>query len=69
MDIMYDASSQLKTLTDAIRLGHVCDEHKILWFEDPFADGGLTVRGHPSLKEKIKTPIRMAVFNRSFLIC
>lgn len=57
MDIMYDASSQLKTLTDAIRLGHVCDEHKILWFEDPFADGGLTVRGHRSLKEKIKTPI------------
>ena len=57
MDIMYDSACHLKTLTDAIRVGRVCDEHKLLWYEDPYADGGLTIRGHRSLKEKVKTPI------------
>ena len=57
IDVMYDAACHLKTLTDAIRIGHVCDEHKLLWFEDPYADGGLTIRGNRALKEIIKTPI------------
>jgi L-alanine-DL-glutamate epimerase-like enolase superfamily enzyme len=57
IDVMYDAACHLKTLTDAIRVGHVCDEHKLLWFEDPYADGGLTIRGNRALKEIIKTPI------------
>ena len=57
IDVMYDAACHLKTLTDAIRIGHVCDEHKILWFEDPYSDGGLTIRGNRALKEIIKTPI------------
>lgn len=57
MDIMYDSACHLKTLTDAIRVGRVCDEHKLIWYEDPYADGGLTIRGHRSLKEKVKTPI------------
>ncbi len=39
MDIMYDAACHLKTLTDAIRVGRVCDEHELLWYEDPYADG------------------------------
>lgn len=57
IDVMYDAACHLKTLTDAIRIGHVCDEHKILWFEDPYADGGLTIRGNKALKEIIRTPV------------
>ena len=57
MDIMYDAACHLKTLTDAIKLGRVCDEYELLWYEDPYADGGLTIRGHRSLKEKVKTPV------------
>ena len=57
MDIMYDAACHLKTLADAVRVGRVCDEQGLLWYEDPYADGGLTIRGHKSLKEKVKTPI------------
>ena len=57
MDIMYDAACHLKTLTDAIRVGRVCDEHELLWYEDPYADGGLTIRGHRALKEKVRTPV------------
>ena len=57
MDIMYDAACHLKTLTDAIRVGRVCDEHELLWYEDPYADGGLTIRGHRALKEKGRTPV------------
>ena len=57
IDVMYDAACHLKTLTDAIRIGHVCDEHKILWFEDPYSDGGLTILGNKALKEIIRTPV------------
>ena len=35
MDIMYDAACHLKSLTDAIRVSLVCDEHELLWYEDP----------------------------------
>ena len=35
MEVMYDASCHLKTLTDAIRVGQVCDEYNLLWYEDP----------------------------------
>jgi L-alanine-DL-glutamate epimerase-like enolase superfamily enzyme len=65
MDVMYDAAGHLATLTDAIRVGRVCDEHGLLWLEDPYADGGLTVRGHRALKEKVRTPIMIGEFVRS----
>ena len=32
MDIMYDAACHLKTLTDTVRVGRVCDEHELLWY-------------------------------------
>ena len=57
MDVMYDAACHLKTLMDAIRIGKVCDEYNLLWFEDPYADGGLTIRGNRALKELIRTPV------------
>ena len=57
MDVMYDAACHLKTLMDAIRIGKVCDEYNLLWFEDPYADGGPTIRGNRALKELIRTPV------------
>jgi L-alanine-DL-glutamate epimerase-like enolase superfamily enzyme len=57
MEVMYDASCYLKTLTDAIRVGQVCDEYDLLWYEDPYADGGLSFSGHKLLKQKVRTPI------------
>ena len=57
MDIMYDAACHLKTLADAFKVGRVCDEYELFWFEDPYADGGLTIRGHQALKARVQTPI------------
>mgnify|MGYP001223404421 CR=1 FL=1 len=57
MEVMYDASCHLTTLTDAIRVGRVCDDYGLLWYEDPYADGGLSFSGHKLLKEKVQTPI------------
>jgi L-alanine-DL-glutamate epimerase-like enolase superfamily enzyme len=57
MVIMYDGSGHLKTLADAIQLGKVCDECGLYWLEDPYADGGVSVRGHQVLKEYINTPV------------
>ncbi len=57
MHIMYDSSCHLHTLADAIRIGKVCDECDLYWYEDPYADGGLSIRGHQALKQAVKTPI------------
>jgi L-alanine-DL-glutamate epimerase-like enolase superfamily enzyme len=57
MHLMYDASCQLRSLADAIALGRVCDEHHYYWYEDPYADGGISIHGHRKLKQFIKTPI------------
>ncbi len=65
MDVMYDAACHLATLTDAVRVGRACDEHGLLWLEDPYADGGLTVRGHRALKSKVRTPIMIGEHVRS----
>ena len=40
MKIMYDAACHLKTLTDALEVGKVCDEYNLYWYEDPYKDGG-----------------------------
>lgn len=60
MRIMYDASCHLKTLTDAIEVGRVCDANGLYWYEDPYADGGLSIHGHQMLKKSIKTPIMIS---------
>ena len=57
MHIMYDSACHLATLADAILIGKVCDELDFYWYEDPYADGGLSVRGHQMLKQAVKTPI------------
>ena len=57
MNVMYDAACHLGTLADAIRVGRVCDEHALYWFEDPYADGGISLHGHRQLKSHVRTPI------------
>jgi L-alanine-DL-glutamate epimerase-like enolase superfamily enzyme len=57
MDIMYDAACHLHTLADAIKVGKVCDEYGLYWYEDPYADGGISIHGHRKLKEHVKTPL------------
>lgn len=65
MAIMYDSSSHLKTFADAIKVGKVCDELGLYWFEDPYADGGISINGHRRLKEHVKTPILITEFVRN----
>ena len=62
LHIMYDSSSNLRTLSDAILIGKVCDECGLLWYEDPYSDGGISVRGHQMLKQSVKTPIMITEF-------
>ncbi|MDH3452639.1 MAG: mandelate racemase/muconate lactonizing protein, partial [Gammaproteobacteria bacterium] len=57
MTLMYDAACHLPTLADAIRVGRVCDEYGYAWFEDPYADGGLSATGHRTLRQRITTPV------------
>lgn len=60
MRIMYDASCHLATLTDAIEVGRVCDDNGLYWYEDPYADGGLSIHGHQMLKKAVRTPIMIS---------
>lgn len=57
MEIMYDSACHLATLGDAIRVGRVCDEYGFYWYEDPYADGGVSIHGHQTLKRNVRTPI------------
>lgn len=57
MTIMYDASSNPKTLGDAIKIGQVCDECGLYWLEDPYSDGSVSIHGHQMLKRNIRTPL------------
>jgi L-alanine-DL-glutamate epimerase-like enolase superfamily enzyme len=65
MDLMYDASGHLKTFAEAVRVGKVLDEHDYYWYEDPYADGGISINGHRRLKEHVKTPILITEFVRN----
>ena len=57
VDLMYDAACNLKTFADAVRVGRVCDELDFMWYEDPFADGGVSINAHLRLKRLIRTPL------------
>lgn len=65
MELMYDSSCHLKTFADAVRVGRVLDELNYFWFEDPYADGGISINGHRRLKEHVKTPILITEFVRN----
>ena len=57
MDLMYDAACHLPTLADAVKVGRVCDDYGYFWLEDPYADGGISIHGHQTLKSLISTPV------------
>ena len=57
MDLMYDAGCHLATFHDAVRIGKICDANNYFWYEDPYADGGVSTFSHRRLKDFVKTPI------------
>ena len=57
MAMMIDCSNALTTFADAIHVGRACDEEGYFWYEDPFADGGISQFAHRKLRQLIKTPL------------
>jgi len=57
MRIMYDSACHLRTFRDAIDLGAVCDACDLYWYEDPYADGGVSEFSHQRLKDFVQTPL------------
>lgn len=57
MDLMVDYACELRTLADAIYVGHACDDAGYFWYEDPFRDAGTSAHAHKILREKIRTPL------------
>ncbi|CAN5359492.1 mandelate racemase family protein [soil metagenome] len=55
--LMYDPGSQLRTWSDALHVGRICDEAKYFWYEDPYRDTGGALEGHKRLREKLDTPL------------
>lgn len=65
MVLMDDPSSGMRTFADAVRLGQVLDDYKYFWYEDPYADTGISSTGHRRLRERIKTPLLVTEHLRS----
>lgn len=59
MALMLDPACYLQTFADALLVGRACDEAGFFWYEDPYADGGLSAFSHKKLREFIKTPLLM----------
>jgi len=57
MDKMLDSYCFYETFADALKVGRACDEAGFFWYEDPYADGGVTTFSHEKLREMIKTPL------------
>lgn len=57
MNLMVDYACELRTLADAIYVGHACDDARYFWYEDPFRDAGTSAHAHKLLREKIRTPL------------
>lgn len=57
IQLMLDPACQLRTLSDALRVGHACDDADFLWWEDPFRDGGVSHSAQKILRERVRTPI------------
>jgi len=65
MTLMDDVSSALRTLGDAMRLGHVLDDYRYFWYEDPYADTGISASGNSHLRAKVRTPLLITEHLRS----
>ncbi len=59
MKMMIDCFNALTTFGHAIQVGYACDEEGYFWYEDPFADGGISQFAHRKLRQLIKTPLLM----------
>lgn len=57
-DLMYDATCSTETWTKAREIGKACDQEDFLWYEDPYADGGVSQHGHQLLRDQLETPIQ-----------
>ena len=57
MDLMLDPFCYYQTFGEALKVGRACDEEGYFWWEDPYADGGVSEFGHPKLRELVKTPL------------
>jgi L-alanine-DL-glutamate epimerase-like enolase superfamily enzyme/DNA-binding transcriptional regulator YiaG len=57
MEIMVDPGCELRTFMDALYVGRACDEAACFWYEDPYRDSSVSVRGQQMLREKLKTPL------------
>ena len=57
MDLMLDSFCLYETFADALKVGRACDEASYYWYEDPYADGGITPFSHNKLRELIRTPL------------
>ena len=65
MDLMLDPFNALMTFADALKVGRACDEAEYFWYEDPFADGGVSQFAHRKLRQLIKTPLLITEHVRS----
>lgn len=56
-DLAIDPACQIRTFSDALKLGHACDTAGLMWYEDPFRDSGVSAFAHKRLRDKLKTPL------------
>ena len=59
MAMMIDCFNALTTFADAIHVGRACDEEGYFWYEDPFADGGISQFAHRKLRQLVSSPLLM----------
>ncbi len=57
LDLLLDPACEIKNFGDALRLGKACDEANFFWWEDPYADGGVSQFAHKKLRQMVKTPL------------
>ena len=58
--LMLDPACQLRTWSDALAVGRVCDEIGAFWYEDPYRDAATSIEGHRRLRERLDTPLLVA---------
>ena len=57
LDLLLDPACEVKNFGDALRLGKACDEANFFWWEDPYADGGVSQFSHKKLRQMVRTPL------------
>ncbi len=65
MDLMLDPFCYYQTFGEALKVGRACDAEGFFWWEDPYADGGISQFGHQKLRELVKTPLLQGEHIRS----